>query len=168
MKKKILGIAVAIVMLFAVLALGGCNNEGGNMNYNAILHHDAGEWMREDFLSANLTRGVFTDGKYHGDDYPNSRIFIVRDSNSFNETFTSFPPEVNFENEMLILYAFTCSHGGWPFQLRNINANEQVLNVRYRMKRVTHGINNASQPWTRWFVIRMDKLDITEVEFSRA
>jgi hypothetical protein len=144
-----------------------CDNGGDNIRYNAVLFDNAREWLHEDFLDENKTYGDW--GALETDpfgDYPAYIIKII-DSENFDEIFSSFPYEIDFNNEMLILYAFTCSRGYRPFELRSININEQVLYVEYRLTPRRRDVFDASTPRTRWFVIRLDKLDITEVEFSR-
>jgi hypothetical protein len=51
-------------------------------------------------------------------------------------------------------------------ELKNIKYNEKKLTIEYITKK-TNGINppNASKPDTKWLIVKLDSLDIDEVNF---
>ena len=175
--KKILLTGAIIIM--SLVTLTGCNK----VRYNAVLFDQAQEWMHEEFLMDNLTRDAREVFRWENMEeeplseienerlqeknaqLPHSRVHIVMDMVRFYEIFEEFPPSIDFENEMLIVFIFTNIYMGCSYNIRNIRLENEVLEVEFTRqgrRRLTH---NASAPRQRCFVIRMDRQDISETNF---
>ena len=172
MKKKRIALAIVFATLLFSFSAVACA-----LNYNAVLFYNEGERLCVDFQRENLTRWSmgfnYRDGWYdvnpeESETLPTTRTIIVKDYERFNEIFVSFPTEIDFDNQMIILYTFTAITGIRPYEIRNINSSGQILNIEYRLVRIRPLVANAaSMPRTRWLIVKMDRLDITEVVFNR-
>ena len=165
-------ICVGVVLVIMTLGLfAGCGNQ---LLYNAVLYSNAKEWMNEEFLKKNLTRGsqyVNEEGEIvsaDGESYLETKTFIIQSNEDFNEIFTEFPPEIDFEKDMILIYIFTTTTGIQPYDIKNVNLDGSIVKIECKLKRYS-GIakDSLSAPGQRCLVIKMDKLDITSVEFIR-
>ncbi|MCL2061220.1 MAG: hypothetical protein FWH03_01155 [Firmicutes bacterium] len=156
MKKVVKLLTLGVVLIMGLGIFAGC---GGN-KYNAVLYDDAGEWIKESFLDENIT--------YQNNDarVPNAKSFIIRNQTEFESIFLEFPHEIDFENEMFLLYVFACELGGRSYKIRKMIVENQNLTIEYKVDSNTI-FNWSSAPWLRCFVVRMDKVDILSAEFKR-
>ena len=164
--KKILLIGVMVVIGLATLT--SCNN----ISYNAVLFDHANEWMHIDFLRDNLTQG--TGQFFNGYEWeliseeislPAYRVHIVTNIEKFKELFEEFPPSIDFEREILIVYIVTNIYMGSSYRIRSLSLSNSVLSVELRRKR-RRVVHAASAPLQRCFVIRMNKQNISEVNIA--
>ena len=71
--------------------------------------------------------------------------------------------DIDFDTQMLVVYTFeTIYHRN--NNLVSLEADEDVLTITYKMEKKS-GVGDASQPYQRWFVVRLDKLDVDSVVF---
>lgn len=98
--------------------------------------------------------------------YPESRTFIITDRKNFEkiiiDDFSEF--EVDFDKEMLIVYTFAIEYV-LPAKIANVELNDKTLTVNYNIE-LTRGELSARAPYQRWFIVKLDKLDITSVKSS--
>ncbi|MDR1094605.1 MAG: hypothetical protein LBL66_10720 [Clostridiales bacterium] len=168
MIKKIVGLGVLLMMI----SLVGCGNK-----YNAVVV-DSGLVFRKEFLKANRTYGV----TYYNEDYdkdgdrtdeylvdrmsPKFRTFIIKEQNEFDDIFTDFSTEVNFEKELLLIYLFTSVYHR-PCKIQSMKLDGETLKIDFKMKNAKPGVKDASVPEQRYLVIKMKNLDISAAEFVR-
>lgn len=181
MLKKFCFIA-SLVLCFGMLA--GCNNINANNNnnnnnnannnannnfdniYNAVLYDNAVDIIDETFARNNLIGGVYYEDIPDADTlFPSSRYFIVKDETGFNEIFKADSLNVNFEIQMVIVFTDSIEYRH-PAEIRNMSLNGKSLEVTYGVKLIRNA-GSACQPYQRWFVIKMDNLDISSAEFLR-
>ena len=97
---------------------------------------------------------------------PESRTFIVTDRTSFekiiSEDFAEF--EVDFDNEMIIVYTFETMYV-LPAKIADIELSGKTLTLNYNIELIP-ATGSARAPFQRWFIVKSDKLDITSVENS--
>jgi len=160
---------IGVVAIMGAISLMGCNN----IQYNAALFDHANELMHIEFLRNNLTQGthIFFNGDEHeqiDDDssFPAYRIHIVSNTETFDKIFNQFPPGVNFDNEMLVVYITTNIYIGSPYVIRNLSSSNGTLNIELRRRSGIRIAHAASMPEQRAFVIRMDKQYISEVKVA--
>ncbi|WP_285819603.1 hypothetical protein [Bacteroides acidifaciens] len=160
--KKILLSGVIIIM--SLISLVGC----GRNKYNASLFDDAGGWIKEEFANDNLICGVYyEDMDFIADDsYPKARTFIVDNQEKYDQILLADITEldVNFEKQMLVVYTFTTIYHR-KNSIKNLSVHNQTLNINYKMES-KFGVGDASQPYQRWFVVKLDTLEITSVDFE--
>ena len=97
------------------------------------------------------------------ENYPESRSFIITDRSSFEEIiiedFKGF--EVDFDKEMLLVYTFTTEYV-LPAKIADMELNDKTLTVNYNIQLVM-GAGSARRPFQRWFIVKLNKLDILYV-----
>ncbi len=154
--KKVNIIALGLVLLMAFSIIAGCSG----IRYNAKLYDNAKEWINEEFISENLV-GNSESG------LPQKRTFIIKSLEEFNKVFVKNigEIEVDFSKQMLVVYTF-----------RDINARNNklvklaldgdVLKITCEMEK-RPGIDDSCEPYQRWFVVILDKLDVSSVIFER-
>ena len=163
MGRKLLTLGVFLVMALGLFA--GC----GNNKYNAVLYDNAAEWIHEEFLQENLTKGakpLESDVPDDDADLPDFKTHIVTDIEKFNAIFKDFTPEVDFEKEMLIVYICTNIYMGSNYKLSSINLSDSILMVKVKRQTTGKVAHAASSPQQRCFVIKMDKNNIVTVNFT--
>ena len=161
-------------MIFLICIEQGCSMEEKN-DFNALLFDNAGKWINLDFQKENLTQGVwgglYFNGEYIETDetYPMEKIFIIDNQTEFDTIFNVFPPGVNFEKDIILLWVFT-NITMRPVVIERVKLENERLNIGLKYVRLAPpgkpNEPNATVPQMRWFVIKMEKLDIDTVEFS--
>lgn len=152
-KTKFISLGLVLIMIFSLLT--GCSN----IKYNAQLFDSATDWIKEEFINDNLV------GYSEDDSYPAERVFAVKNQEEYDEIFIESIDDfdVDFGTQMLIVYTFeTIYHR--KNNLVSLDVKEDVLNITYKMDKKS-GVGDASQPYQRWFVVRLDKLDVDSVVF---
>lgn len=153
---------ITVMLTFALLiCLTGCKK---TMPYNARIINDNYEF-NEEYIIENKTLGAYlNNGDIAGSKYPEERMIIINDETSFKNAFKTFE-KIDFTKEMIVMHAFTTASNS-EYELKNIKYNEKKLTIEYITKK-TNGINppNASKPDTKWLIVKLDSLDIDEVNF---
>ena len=152
-KSKFISLGLVLIMIFGLLT--GCSN----IKYNAQFFDSATDWIKEDFINDNLV-GYSENGTY-----PTERVFVVKNQEEYDEIFIESIDDfdIDFDTQMLVIYTFeTIYHRN--NDLVSLEVNEDVLNITYKMEKKS-GVGDASQPYQRWFVVRLDKLDVDSVVF---
>jgi hypothetical protein len=173
MRKGILKrIFCAGLAVLVVVSLFACYKHSNGGEYNATLYDDAKEFMKSDFLLDNLTYGIYYNGETLRDESknPTYKIYIVREQSAFEQIFNGFPTEINFENEMLIIYIFTTIYSR-PCSIKRISIYDKIghfaLKIEFKIESVQFGHYDSSMPYQRCFVVKMARLNIDEVIFDR-
>ena len=152
-KSKFISLGFVLIMIFSLLT--GCSN----IKYNAQLFDSVTDWIKDDFINDNLV------GYLENSSYPTERVFVVKNQEEYDEIFVESIDDfdVDFVTQMLIVYTFeTIYHRN--NNLVSLEVKEDVLNITYKMDKKS-GVGDASQPYQRWFVVRIDKLDVDSVVF---
>jgi len=165
MKRLFMTLTTCIPILLC--AFTGCETTKGEemLPYNAIIIGDDGSLKyKEDFLKANMTYG---DHHWNGDvdeglTLPKFRTFIITEKVQLDEIF-SVCPEIDFEKEMVVMYAYTGINNRQRI-ITSITLNNKILEIEFKI--VERESNDTSVPQTRFIVIKIDKLDIDTVEFT--
>lgn len=171
MTKKILILGVAIIMALGLFAGCGGNN-GDPMPYNATFFPAGNELFSDDFVKNNWIRGAVMGLDDEGqpiladESYPITRTVIILEQDEYEQTYTYFHPDltVDFEKDMLLLYAFNTNEENIKFQ--SIKMDEDALQICLQLSSQKKSGNTGIQPQQRWVAVRMDKLAITTVEFT--
>ena len=146
------------------------DEEGKEMlPFNAIIMGNDGSLAyKEDFLRANRTYGVLYQNE-NGDgeeDFtsPKFRTFIITEKIQLDDIF-SVCPVIDFEKEMVVMYAYTSVYGRERI-IRSITLKNKNLKIEFKIAEGKPGYKDASVPQTRYLVLRMEKLDIDTAEFT--
>lgn len=152
-KSKFLSLWLAIITNFGLLT--GCSS----IKYNAQLFDFAVNWIKEDFINDDLVDNL------ENNKYPTERVFIVKNQEEYNKTFNKNVSnfDFNFDTQMLIVYTFVDIYHR-NSSLVSLDVVEDVLTITYKMEKKS-GVGDASKPYQRWFVVRLDTLSVDSVVF---
>lgn len=162
--KNVRFIALILLCVISITTLCGCNSNP----YNAVLYDSAVDWIKEDFVLANPIKTVgFIDENPEGQN-PKSRVFIVKDQQRYDEIFISGIEElqIDFNSQMLIVYTFgdeTVNHR----MLTKTEIKNGCLTITFDLVEPSGKGNygGSCQPYQRWFVVKIDKMNIEKVKF---
>lgn len=158
--------------LFLVLGLFAC---GGN-KYNAVLYNNAKEWMKADFLKANMTYGAYYKNENYDENDENSleylqdktsplsRTVIIDDKQIFDEIFDEFPTEIDFNSQTVCLYFFT-AYNPRPYILKGVNLDIDTLKINLRQKKSKR--LDGIAPTQKCVAVKVDKTNIKTVTFNQ-
>lgn len=160
--KKLLTIGLAcLLMLCMSVSLVGC----GKIDHNAIIIAD-GITYQEEWLDNNHVYGAYGENgeENYDENTPKSRTYLIKNQDELDEVFSEFP-EIDFENEMLIVYCYRtiCIR---KQVLEKVVLDRNVLNVEFNVVKGKIGHADASAPSRRMLVVKLDKLDIAEVNVT--
>jgi len=168
MAKKFFMLGMLTIMALSLVA---CENK---IPYNAVLYSNIKEWMNEEFLKENLTRGCYyfnDEGEVvtiaNSKSYPIAVTKIVKNTADFDEIFSEFQPDVDFAKEMLLVYVFTAPTGIQPYRIANIALDDVVIKIQYKLEKSPANSGTASVPLQRVLVVKMDNLSIEAAEFTK-
>ncbi len=161
-----------ILALVAVLLVSLC--ACGNSHHAAVYNDSAAEWINDAFATANLTGGIYMEGADTVTDaeiYPRSRAFVVDTQETYDEIFRSDTNlAVDFASEMLVVCTFTSTYVR-PVEIVKIRQDGETLSVTLKEKQQSDfffavRVGAACQPYQRYVVLKMDKLDVSDVELT--
>ena len=165
--KKIKNFSILMVMILIFNLLSGCRG----VKYNAVLYDMANSWIKEEFVEENpiqLTGDIIensTDSNSN-ERYPLERSFIVNNEQEYKKIFIDGIEELNidFEEQMILIYTFSTIYKR-KNSLRSISVEDKTGKIVYQME-TKHGVGDACPPYQRWFAVKLNKIDITAVEFQ--
>ena len=169
-KSKFISLGLVLIMIFSLLT--GCSTN----KYNAVLYSNANEWIDETFLKDNRVKAYYLNENYiygesdPSDKYiydtttPSSRVFIVTDEDEYNRVFSNSPLDIDFEQEIVILYIFSDVNPTRDYKLKKIEVNDEILTVKTELER--KDVDDTTMPYQRCIVIKMNKVEINEVKFE--
>ncbi|MBQ7831741.1 MAG: hypothetical protein IJ393_06695 [Clostridia bacterium] len=165
--KKIKNFSILMVMILIFNLLSGCRG----VKYNAVLYDMANSWIKEEFVEENpiqLTGDIIensTDSNSN-ERYPLERSFIVNNEQEYKKIFIDGIEELNidFEEQMILIYTFSTIYKR-KNSLRSISVEDKTGKIVYQME-TKYGIGDACPPYQRWFAVKLNKIDITAVEFQ--
>lgn len=146
------------VVLLPVFSVAGCSNVK-SVKYNAVLYDNAVEWIREDFRGENYI-------DYSQDGFSANHTFIVDSQEEYNRIFHEKTDglSVDFDSKMLAVYTYIAVNYRNNY-LTSTQLNDSVLTITYETEE-KKGICDTCTPYQRWFVVRLDKLDVDNVVFK--
>ena len=173
MKKRKL--IIALLSLFIILGtLTGCSYT--QIKYRAKMYCQVQDWILPSFLDEHKVCGVsyenpdyvegvddYTKKYYYDQVSPNFWTFIIEDQETFNQIFKENTLEVDFDTEMVFLHIFSGSSN--EYIIDKVGVEAQKACVYYKSKlRFTLGAG-ASAPSRSCLIVKMSKMDITNVDF---
>lgn len=159
---KKIQINIFLAMLLILCFTTGCSY----VKHNAVLYDSSVNFINEKFQSQNLIRGSL-DNDENKNDYPATRTFIVKNQEDFEKIFVyDFSEfEIDFDKEMLIVYTFLTEYV-LPAKITNMTLNGETLTIEFSFDLIK-GTGSAVRPFQRWFVIKLDNLNISSVVFTK-
>ena len=160
LSKIVLFIVVTLLMFLLCIALVGCQPNGAvnyqqySNKYNArVVKMNSS--LKQSFLDSNRINYVFVDGEQIIEEgLPQTRTFVIKTDEEFNEIFSEDKDDIDFSKEILIIYVFADVHQN-PYVVKNIKIEDAVLKIELDM--ISSGANNAKPPQRAFKFIRMKK-----------
>lgn len=164
--------ALSLLLLLAVLPiLASCNKLHADAVVADVYYRDGvpydpnGEiFFTEPFLSETRVREW--NSAETPDGLPETRTVVIGDETRCDEVFTDCPFAVDFETEIIVIYA-TGSIYVRPIRVKNTALSGGVLKIELSAKKSGSGADAAS-PHERYVVIKLDKVafDRVDVEYK--
>ena len=160
--KKLLTIGLAVLLMLCMsISLVGC----GKIDHNAIIIAD-GITYQEEWLKENHVYGAYDENgeENYDENTPKSRTYILKNQDELDEVFSEFS-EIDFEKEMVLVYCYRTIYIRKQV-LEKVVLDGTILNVEFNVVKGKMGHADASAPSRRMLVLKLDKLDITEVNIT--
>ena len=185
MKNKVYAFMLLIIMITGVLVTGiSCA-----LPYNAEIitskilpdRHivpQEDDHFTESFWEENILRVVSYYNENYDENDENSKEYInfpdapaqiikIVDTQEEYEHIFTYPEEIDFENNMLIVLLFIGFRQN-NYNIKKIVKEDKKLNIEYTEENTgCFFAHNASAPMRAYIVISMDKLDVDTVEFIK-
>lgn len=161
MKKAVATILASCLLVTGLLVLFACNDDGAKdmtAELNAEFYDRATGYMDEEYLLSQPST------EYLGDE----TTIVVMDREMFSGVFAEFPGEVDFSREMLVVHLFNDIYNGFECRLTGITLQDGALEVSVLHSlapKTQDGLRppSTSQPTQRAVVIKLDKVDFSQV-----
>ena len=163
MKKIIASLVLAIIALFSF----GCAKEMPyNVLYDAKFVDKSERYMTEEFLEENRL-------SFWGEqnDLPKIRTVVIDNEEDFKKAFVSFPYDVDFKQDILVIYMFVDIQYGFDCKLQDMSETKNALTVD-----ILHEIAEpdsdgcippcGSAPTHRCWTIKLTDCDQTNIKFK--
>lgn len=179
MKKKIALVSGSLlIIIVAVLVFN--SDWFSRIPYHATLYserEEINEMVRPAFLDDNKVYGAYyvnpacledsdeyISEYYQDKESPKTRTFLIKDKETYKEIFYDDALNVNFEKEMLVLHIFT-KHHPRGYNLKEIRVQDDTLEIDIKVDSSRRA--DAVRPGQSFVVIKMKKLDVSNVEVFR-
>ncbi len=165
--KKLRFVAIFLAMIAIVCSFAGCSDK---QKYNVRLDiiprsSIRTEFEKENRICANYPNENDPSGPdIYYEDEPSSRTFIIRDKETYDKIFTDESLSVDFDSETIILYIFSRINRR-KIYLDKVTVNGERVHVTFREE--YSDLNDTSEPGVGYMIVKIEKTDITEAEFTR-
>ena len=179
---KFIALGITLTCLFACAAgvLTACDttpNNDESTKYHTEYYDAVDEVMDKEFLYTNKVKAYYRNPNYiegvtewfdryiYAENAPTSRTFIVADEEEFAKMFDSFPAEIDFASQMLVVYMFRVINSR-DYYLRELTVKDGVLNVTLEEEHISPDVADTTMPGCRCVAIVMDKTEIKSANFN--
>ncbi len=150
-------------MFLAVFALFACGCAPKELPYSAKLFDKAENFMTETYLRENNTHYPSNN-----DGLPHTRCQVIKTEDNADGIFETFPEELDFSRDMLVIYIFTDINYGFGCRLEDITENEQEMTIviRHELAKSSEGFDvpAASLPTQRCLVVKLTDCSFNDVK----
>ncbi len=151
-------------MFLAVFALFACGCAPKELPYSAKLFDKAENFMTETYLRENNTHYPSNN-----DGLPHTRCQVIKTEDDVEGIFETFPEELDFSRDMLVIYIFTDINYAFGCRLDDITVteNEMTIVIGHEMaKRDIWGRRppSASLPTQRCLVVKLTDCSFNDVK----
>ena len=168
LKLAALGATLVCLLGCAVGVLVACNEA---KKYHAEFYDDVEEFMNDEFLKENRVGNAYYPNEYYiegvnerfiyDETSPRTRTFT--DEEEFAKMFDSFPAEIDFASQMLVVYMFRVINGR-PHHMRKLKVEDGKLSIR--IKEENCNSDDTTMPGRKCVAIVMDKTEISSAAFE--
>ena len=152
-------------------SIAGCQKN----KYNAKIYNSAENLFLNSFLEENKVKGAYyknpdypddADKKYYYDETsPACRTFIVNNPDDYSLFFAGDELGVNFDKEMVLIYIFADIYPNRNYIINNILKEGEKVKIYLELEK--NNKKDATAPYQRVLIVKMEKLDISEAEFIK-
>ena len=178
----------ALFMLLVIVStfLTGCVSVSGmysKLKYGAKMYSKCNEWLLPSFLDEHKLLGVayknpdYVEGvddyseQYYTDyEAPINRTFIVNDEEAYDKIFKENTLKVDFDEEIVFLYIFADCSPSQKYIIDDISVESEKVSIYFQFNsnfRSLIGYIGSTSPYPRCLVVKMDKIDVDNVEFIK-
>ena len=157
-KKRVLLLALCAVVLLCSLSFVACD-KATIRKYNAVLYDNVKQYVKVDVIKEHLN--MSESGRYAH----NNAYFIVQTQEDFDKIFTSFPAEINFDRQTVLLEAKGFCTDVLDWKLKRLKFEDRKLCIYYDVLSPPLS-DNTSSPHIRYIALVMNKVDIDEFDFK--
>ena len=154
-----------ILFFLAFGTLYGCSRD----EYNTLIINDnASNIINKNFYDQNYTYGAYYENGIALEDpsFPPSRVFVITTQDQLDQIMAQNSDlEVDFASEMLIVYTYTSDYVR-KLTIGDISVENQKLSIILSMAKASHGVGDSTQPFQRYVVLKMKKLEIVTAEVT--
>lgn len=161
--EKLWAVVLGALLIFCMsISFIGCDRQ---IDHNAVII-TSGIAYQEEWLANNHVYGAYGENgeENYDENTPKSRTYLIKTQTELDEVFSDFP-EIDFEKEMLIVYCYRTVYGRKQV-LENVFSDGNLLYVEFNVVKGKIGHADASAPSRRMLVVKLDRLDITEVKIT--
>ena len=153
MKLKRILIFSTVLVLIAATLLTTLFLTYSPLRYQVKLYDYCNDWIEPTFFMTDLA------------DEP----FIITDAGVFNAVFINSTFKVNFNKEMVIVYIYTTSaSSSRSYTIKKIEIDNSTATVYFKSdKKPWDNRKGSVRPWERCMVVKMKKLDVSTVTFTK-
>lgn len=158
--KKLRLLAILLALIAIACSFSGCSDK---RKYNVRLYNvpktDVTEtFIEEDELAASKESSV-------------ERTYFIHDKQMYDSIFPDETYLVDFSKDTLIVYAFKDNYMGYNYKLDKAVVDGKKLNIDYKFdvslwEQIFDRGFYSSRPNIRYFALKIEKTDITEVTFK--
>lgn len=167
--KKLRLLAILLALIALACSFSGCL---GKRKYNVRLEIIPRILIHSEFEKANRIRTNYPNENYregedvpshiYYEDEPRTRTFIIRDKETYDNIFTDESLLVDFDKETIVLYVFSRINSR-KIYLDKVTVNGGQIKIVFR--EAYSDLYDTSEPGVEYMVVKMEKTDVTEVEF---
>lgn len=170
--KQIKVIIIGMVLIMICMFSNGCSNT----KYNAKLYSNAEEWIDKSFLNENRVKAYYLNENYvegvsyqdeqyvYENNAPSEKIYIFESDIEFKKIFVNYEKKIDFSKEIVVLYIFADVNFKIDYKLESLKYKNGIVEITARLCK--SNLDVATVPYPRCFMIKMDKMKITDVKLE--
>ena len=167
-KMKPLAFLLLFVLIFTFLtSCSGGLNTYHKIKNNAVMYSYVNDLMLPSFFEENKIEGTYQKDPDSDEEieYPSSISLIIRDQEALNEIFYENSFAVDFEKEIMFVHMFPDNNSSSRYYIYDISIASSKVTITYILDFSIMMLSSA--PVLRALAVKMDKIDVSEVEFVK-
>ena len=153
MKKIIASLVLAIMALFSF----GCAKEMPyNVLYDAKFVDKSEKFMTEEFIN-ELGNPC---------DFPEDRMLIIDNQDEFKRVYKSFPYDVDFKQDILVIFMFVDTNYGFECKLQDMSETENELTIDIYHDTGKPDEEYCSAPTHRCSAVKLTNFKYNEIQIE--
>lgn len=154
------------ILLLLVAFMGMFSGCSRNQYEAEVLSDNASEIINQSFYEQNYTYGAYYDSNTSLQDstVPVSRTFVIKTQEEYDNIIVrNANLNVDFASEIIVVYTYTSDYVR-DIKIDDIQVVEQNLNIKLSLSKASKGAGDAVQPFQRYVVLKMKKIDFVTIE----